>query len=62
MEENSNSDSILEDWDLVPTEHPTFDANDETVHVEEPPNTNTSDNDTSETETAPTDPILCYPT
>ena len=66
-EENTNSDSVVEDWDSGPIERPTSEtsqtesARSENVHVEETPNTETSDNDATKTEHAPTDPIRRYP-
>lgn len=66
---NSDADSTNDDWDsnLSPTsdnsqttESPQ--GTDSTSMAEEPPSANTTDNDTSEIETAPTDPIRRYPT
>ena len=67
-EENTNSDLVVEDWDSTPIVRPTSETSQtestrsENVHVEKTPNTGTSDNDATEIETAPTDPIQRYPT
>ena len=64
-EDNSNADSTTQDWDFASTERPTSDVpqtRTENLPREEPSNTDTPEQDTYETETAPTNPIPRYPT